>query len=206
MWAWTKTEPARRLFHWCRLIHVYLSIFFLTLLIFFCVTGIFLNHPDWFHDKDRYDQVQHKLPETFALNLTANRNPSIPKLEEYIFSISGYRHPRNVDIDYEQGEIILDYPLPNGFATAVVLVDTGSVIIEKQTGSMINLMNNLHKGRHSGRVWSMLIDLSGLFISFMSLAGLVILLQKKSWRLPGLLLITLGTLIPWLVYAFWVPK
>jgi len=35
-----------------RLIHIYVSMALLTLLLFFSVTGITLNHPEWFSDNE----------------------------------------------------------------------------------------------------------------------------------------------------------
>ena len=41
-------KPSRKTLNLARLIHVYVSMALLTLLLFFSVTGITLNHPEWF--------------------------------------------------------------------------------------------------------------------------------------------------------------
>lgn len=146
------------------------------------------------------------MPMDLKQTLSDFTNPSLLDIEAIVARESGYRDPRQVDIDRDLKEIILDYPLANGFATVILNGEASTMHIEKQTGNLVVLLNNLHKGRHTGRVWSWVIDASGLFISLLSLSGLVILFQKARGRTAGIVLIVLGSVLPWLVVVVWVPK
>ena len=53
--ATSKKKPVkttrRMLASWSRWAHIYLSMFGLAVILFFSVTGLTLNHPDWFFDE-----------------------------------------------------------------------------------------------------------------------------------------------------------
>ena len=62
------------------------------------------------------------------------------------------------------------------------------------------VLNDLHKGRDTGKGWSWLIDVSAIFLILVSLSGLVMLLFLKKKKVNGLLIAVLGGAICWLVY------
>lgn len=49
----------------------------------------------------------------------------------------------------------------------------------------IGVLNDLHRGRDSGKVWAWLIDISGVFLLVVSLTGLGILYYLKKVRVKG---------------------
>ena len=79
------------------------------------------------------------------------------------------------------------------------------VEIEYQQGTLVALLNDLHKGRHSGAVWSWVIDISAIAIALLCIAGLGILLQAPRYRRGGLALFFAGTVTPWLLFVLFVP-
>ena len=204
-WQWTKTRGARNLFSWCRKLHVYVSTALFALLIFFCLTGITLNHPDWFEGQGQHQiKVLAISPDLSDLLMQAEP-PSVPVLEAYIQETTGLEHPRSIDIDREEGTWIFDYPLPAGYASVMIDSVSQELTLEHQMGSMIALMEDLHKGRHTGAVWSVVIDVSAGLIIFLAITGMVLVFQQARWRLSGLVLALLGLIGPWLVYALWAP-
>ena len=46
---------------WTRWLHIYLSMFSFTGLLFFSITGITLNHPGWIDGKQKVEQVEGNL-------------------------------------------------------------------------------------------------------------------------------------------------
>lgn len=42
---------------WNKKIHIYLGLFFFLFLWIFCISGLFLNHPGWFHGKPQRNSV-----------------------------------------------------------------------------------------------------------------------------------------------------
>ncbi|MFW2374643.1 MAG: PepSY-associated TM helix domain-containing protein [Gammaproteobacteria bacterium] len=204
-WNWTRTPVAKKVFHFCRWLHVYLSTALFTLLIFFSVSGITLNHPNWFTGDNQQGQLHISLPEDIR-QLLYSDSPSIELLKDFIEARSGLVNPRSIDIDIESHEIGFDYPLPAGYAFVSLLADSGTMDVEFKKGNLIALFNDLHKGRHTASAWSWLIDISAFAIALLSFTGLIILLQHKQKRLTGLVLMISGSLTPVLVFLIWVPS
>lgn len=203
---WSKTPRARQVFKACRWVHVYLSSAMLALLVFFCFTGILLNHTDWFEGRGAYVEEELPIPEHLTQLYETKEDPPIASAQAYIASTWDLHHPRKVDLDLEIGEMVFDYPLPAGYALVTLMMRDGTMLFERQEGTTLAILNDLHKGRHSGPYWSLLIDGSALLIILVSLTGMVILLQQTKWRLSGLMVALAGLLAPWLLYLIGVPQ
>ena len=66
-------------------------------------------------------------------------------------------------------------------------------------------MNDLHKGRDTGKIWSKIIDIAALLMTAVSLTGLILLFFLHKRRLSGLLLLAAGGSLAYLIYVIWVP-
>ena len=67
------------------------------------------------------------------------------------------------------------------------------------------VINDLHKGRDTGGVWKLAIDLSAGLLVFISLTGLTLLYFVHPYRLAGIILFVTGSLVTYGVYVVWVP-
>ncbi len=205
-WQWTKSKRARQIFNLTRWVHVYLSTALLGLLIFFSFTGLLLNHLSWFQHEGDYNTSSESLPIGLLGEMDQDQDPPLAKLEAFVADRLGLTNPRKIDIDREFGELIFDYPLPAGYAMVTFSVDDQEMRVEHQEGTLLALLNDLHKGRHTGGAWSWVIDISAIFMILMAFSGLIILFQQAKWRIHGLVFVLLGVLFPWLLYLAWVPK
>jgi len=179
----------------------------LALLGFFCLTGIFLNHPDWFDDSYEEASVTFLLPHEIKFHIQkAQSLASIPvkELQQYIASTYHLNNINEISFDAEMKETTLDYQLPAGYATVYISSD-GLATMDYRKGSWITIANDLHKGRHSGIFWQWVIDISAFLIVLFSLAGFVILIQNKKHRVAGLIAGLFGIVIPIAIYWAWVP-
>ena len=205
-WQWTKTTRAKQLFSLCRWLHVYLSAALLSLLLFFCLTGFTLNHASWFSGEGDSGITTHPLPNTLRQALSANDAIPVEEIKAFIQEELGLINPRSIDMELDMGEINLDYPLPAGYAFVTLILDEGTMEVDHRAGNLVTLLNDLHKGRHTGAAWSLLIDISAIIMTVFSIAGFVILLQHKKYRSPGLFLVAIGTLTPFVMYFIYVPN
>lgn len=210
--TWRFVSPAirRAFFSWSRTLHIYISTALFTLLVFFCVSGFTLNHGEWFTGSVS-DQVQLSLPEELANTLAVVEAESpwpsgMDELQAFIRSELGLDNPRTVTSDRELAEIELDYPLPAGYAYVVVDVGQHEILVEFEKGNVWALMNDLHKGRHTGVFWSWVIDVSAALMLLFALTGLFILFQLRKRRQLGLWSVVIGTLTPIVLYWFLVPS
>ena len=200
-----RSALARRVFMVCRWMHIYISSALFALLIFFCITGITLNHPQWFSKGEVNVQV-FDLPMNVVSKLQTTESMSAGPLLKYLEGTFNLTKPRSVEWALEEDEVTVDYSLPAGYAFVIANITTGETEIEYQQGSFILLLNDLHKGRHSGETWRWVIDLSAILMLIFSVTGFVILLQNSKHRKQAMLAVLGGGVLPWLIYLLVVPR
>ncbi len=206
-----KKPFSRRLFTIARVVHVYLSMGLFSLLLLFCVTGILLNHSQWLSGGRVDGSRELIVPEHISMRLAKGASdvftrPPLAEIQAYLLQNHNLKKVSDISLDEESGEIIFDYKLPAGYAAVVVDVNLVQMTLDYRKGSIGSLVNDLHKGRNSGPVWSWVIDLSAGFMVFFSITGMVILFQNRKYKRMGLVLAMLGTLSPLCVYWFFVPR
>jgi len=198
-----RTAKAKKLFTLCRWLHIYTSCALFSLLLFFCITGITLNHQEW-TDSSAEKISSFNLPKQLAEEKDGEY--PVKKIQAYVEQVTGLASPRSVDIAIEISEITYDYPLPAGYAFITVLLDEKRVEIEHGQSGLLALLNDLHKGRHSGVQWSWLIDISAILMAFFTLTGVIILFQNSKHRRSASVILLLGTFTPILIYLLAVPR
>lgn len=188
---------------WSRWIHIYLSMISFVSLLFFAVTGLTLNHTAWFEDM----QVTSNATGSMTLAWVSSGDSSnVAKLEvvEYLrkqHHISGA--VGEFAIDDEQCTISFNGP---GYTADVFIRrEDGTYEVSETKTGIWGIMNDLHKGRDSGKGWSWLIDISAVLMVVVSLSGLLMLFFLKKKRVAGVLMIVLGGLAVLLVYLMLVP-
>ena len=193
-----------------RWLHIYCSTALFALLVFFSITGITLNHR-WYDSGGNQEAIVEESLDAQHLHLWGLGEddlwqPDVNALRDYLLNHHDLKNPSSIELDSDIGEVILEYLVPAGFATAIVSRDEASLIVETETGSLLGIANDLHKGRHSGGVWMWVIDVSAALIVFFSLTGMIILFQGKKHRIEGLISAFLGVITPVIIYICWVPQ
>ena len=204
---------------WARRLHVYVSMALLLVVLFFSITGITLNRPDWFVSSSpdiknttlsvpnsvffSQDEKQHILwnkPNTTALLDYLNQHTDL----------SGT--PSNVDVftDVEDGELVegelsLNYKGPGYNASVYIDLTTGMADIESSNYGVVALLNDLHKGRNSGEVWKAFIDITALLMVFFVLTGVCLILPKKRTLMTSMKWMAFGSSITLALYFIAVP-
>lgn len=200
-----RSAKAKKLFSFSRWLHIYISSALFGLLLFFCITGITLNHPNW--GKSNVSNVYTiELPEQFASIDDGDKEYPLKKLQYFIEEKTGLSSPRSIDVMLEVGELTYDYPLPSGYAFVTVLIEDRLIEIEVASSGVIALLNDLHKGRHSGAVWAWVIDLSAGLVLFFTITGLIILFQNAKHRKKASFTLLLGLFTPVIIYLLAVPR
>ncbi|KMT63970.1 PepSY-associated TM helix domain-containing protein [Catenovulum maritimum] len=193
----------RQFYNWSRLLHIYMSTALFSLLIFFSVTGITLNHLEWVSTTNEPKSLQDQLPNSVLNKL---KPPISEALLIWLDTKYGLSSATNIEWDQDNHEILLDYPYPAGYAYVIVNINNGQLTIDYQNGQFWQVVNDLHKGRHAGKAWSWLIDISAGFMVFFSITGLIILWQNRPKRKLGIALTVLGTVTPVFIFILFVPK
>jgi hypothetical protein len=198
----TRNHPfwKRQLMILSRWLHIYLSMASFAILFFFAVTGFTLNHAEWFAKQQRTVQIRGTID---AKLLEGN----VARLEvvEYLRNTHGI-HGAVRDFRVEDSDCSVSFKGP-GYAADVFLErGTGRYELTETRMGFIAVLNDLHKGRDTGKGWAAIIDISAVLMTAVSLSGLLLIffLQKK--RFSGLLVAAAGAVLSYLAYLAWVPN
>ncbi len=180
-----------------RLIHVYVSMALLSLMIFFSITGITLNHPQWFSELEaEVVAADFSIPHEF-LPLQAQG-----KLINYLLE-AGHIKGSKLSIEREDEELFISDKGPGCYLSLTVDLASGEAFTEATDYGYWALFNDLHKGRNSGDFWRFIIDLSAVLMILFSLTGFVLALaQRRMSRTVSLSIIS--TLLVMGIYFTWV--
>jgi uncharacterized protein len=180
-----------------RWLHIYLSMASFGILFFFAVTGLTLNHTDWFTKQQHTIQLRGNIDRKYL-----GRDVAKLEIVEHLRNTHGI-HGAVKDFRVEDTDCSVAFKGP-GYA-ADVLIDRASGRYELTETRMgfFAVLNDLHKGRDSGHAWSVIIDISAVLMTLVSLTGLLLIffLQKK--RTSGLLAAVAGILLCYLAYVAW---
>ena len=182
-----------------RWLHIYLSMASFGILFFFAVTGFTLNHADWFAKQQRTIQVRGTIDPKLL-------GKDVAKLEvvERLRNTHGI-HGAVKDFRVEDSDCSVSFKGP-GYASDVFIDRaTGRYELTETRMGFVAVLNDLHKGRDSGKAWALIIDISAVLMTAVSVTGLLLIffLQKK--RLSGLLVACAGAVLSYLAYLAWVP-
>jgi uncharacterized protein len=190
----------RRTAHWSRWLHTYLSMVSFTILLFFAVTGLTLNHQSAFTSIAR--------PKRFTGSLDASwmKAPEAHKTE----IVSAFRSKHGIKADLsdfrvDDDQVQISFKGPGYSADGFADRRAGKYELNENRLGLVAVINDLHKGRDTGKVWSGVIDISAILMVLVSLSGLMLIffLQKK--LRSGLIALAIGTALCYVVYRVWVP-
>jgi hypothetical protein len=193
----------RRIAKASRWLHIYGSMGSLALVLFFAITGVTLNHQDWFAGQ----QVTAERLGTMNASWLRSAGPGgVDTLQvvEHLRSAAGVRGAL-ADLRVDDAQCELVFKGPGYEASALVDRATGRFSVTESRMGFAAVINDLHKGRDTGRVWSVAIDVSAALLMFISLTGLVLLFFVHKYRLAGIILFAAGGAIGYLAYLIWVP-
>lgn len=190
-----------RLAGFVRWLHTYLSMFSLAALLFFSLTGITLNHPSLFFDGVATSvEVEGQLMVDWVGEGPEDR---VRKLEvvEQLRKDHGIRGALS-SFTVDDEECVVTFKGPAYSADAFIQRADGRYRVIEDRQGIIAILNDLHKGRDTGPIWSAAIDISAALTALASVTGLFLLFYIKRRRVVGLLMALIGTVL--LVAAFFL--
>ena len=190
----------RRTAHWSRWLHTYLSMVSFTILLFFAITGLTLNHQSALTGIPR--------PKVFTGSLAAALLKTPAAHQQEIITMLRARHGIKADLSdfrIDDDQVQISFKGPGYSADGFADRRSGKYELNENRLGLVAIINDLHKGRDTGKVWSGVIDISAILMVLVSLSGLVLIffLQKK--LRSGLVALAIGTVLCYVVYQVWVP-
>ena len=187
-----------------RWLHIYLSMVSFAVVLFFSFTGLTLNHPSWLGgDKQVVVKNKGKLNVNWVNQPDTNK---IAKLEIVEFFRKTY-HVKGLVSEFriDAIEVSISFKGPAYSCDAFIDREKGTYEISEIKMGIVAVMNDLHKGRDSGKSWGWIIDISAIFLILVSLSGLILLFFIKKRRLAGLITGAVGLALCYLIYLLFVP-
>ncbi|MGJ5815808.1 PepSY-associated TM helix domain-containing protein [Paludibaculum fermentans] len=193
----------RRLAMVSRWLHIYLSMASFGILFFFAVTGLTLNHTEWLKGQQRTVQYKGSVDVKWV---RGSDEKSVAKLEivELLRKAHGVRTAMS-EFRIDEFQCTVSFKGPGYTADAIVDRATGKYEFTETRMGVVAILNDLHKGRDSGKVWSAIIDVSAVLMTLVALTGLVLIFYLQKRRMSGLISLAAGVALCCVIYRLWVP-
>jgi hypothetical protein len=196
----------QRLAYWIRWLHLYLSLLSFAALLFFAVTGLTLNHPDWLgastaHSSAAQGQLPAGLVPTGGAGDEGIRKMELAQFLRSKHAIKGAL----VELRADDAECTVAFKGPGYSADVTIDRAAATYEVSETRFGLVAVLNDLHKGRDSGGGWSIFIDASAIVMAVVSLSGLCLLFYLKRRLMTGLVTAAVGAGLVYLIYAACVP-
>jgi hypothetical protein len=155
----------------------------LMVVLFFAVTGLTLNHPEWqFGGKPANRVTKGTLKPGFQNGGQVDWFKVVEQLRQ-----EQPVHGAAVDARVDGDEGSLSFKAPGSVCDVFFKMDSGEYEMSTVEQGLLGVMNDLHRGRDSGAAWAWVIDISAVFLTLISVTGLGILFYLKKSRVAGLI-------------------
>jgi uncharacterized protein len=176
-------------------------------MLLFAITGFTLNHAGQIEAKPVVVSRKATLPPDLLALLAKGpeegKRPLPVALEPFLDKAVG-AEVAGREGEWSADEVYVALARPGGDAWVSIDRETGAVEHEKTTRGAISLLNDLHKGRNSGKAWSWFIDIFALACVIFTVTGLILLqfharARPLTWPLVGL-----GLVVPVILVILFV--
>lgn len=163
-------------------------------MLLFAITGITLNHAGQIEAEPRVVSRKATLPPELLAVLAKGpeegKRPLPVQLEPFLDEAVG-ADVAGREGEWSADEVYVALARPGGDAWVSIDRETGAVEHEKTTRGAISLLNDLHKGRNTGKAWSWFIDIFAAVCVIFTVTGLILLqfharARPLTWPLVGL--------------------
>ncbi|HEY0064537.1 MAG TPA: PepSY-associated TM helix domain-containing protein [Telluria sp.] len=173
----------------------------LTGMLLFAITGFTLNHATQIEAKPHVVKRNATLPAPLQSVLRAEgekqagkRAPLPPALADWARS-SFDINVAGMEAEWEEDEAYVPMARPGGDAWLRIAAD-GAAEYEKTDRGMVSWLNDLHKGRNTGAVWSWFIDIFAIACMVFAITGFLIMKLHAANRPSTWPVIGFGMLVP----------
>ena len=174
-----------------RTLHAYLSAFAFLALIFFSVTGLTLNHPDWFAGRrpaEAVRTVRVPMDQIAAAQGAAEPERALAEAVGRLTPLAGAFSSGEI-LD---GEALIRLEGPGGVSDVTVDLATGEAEAAVRKAGLVAMLNDLHKGKAAGAAWRTAIDVCAIVFLVLSILGYVLFFSLRYRLKPSLILTAAG--------------
>jgi hypothetical protein len=188
---------------YARWLHIYGSMISFGLVFFFAVTGLTLNHAQWFERHQRTRTIAGTVDATWT-HTPADADVRKLDIVEHLRTAHGITGALS-DFRIDDRECDLTFKGPGYSADVFIDRATGRYEITERRMGLGAIVNDLHKGRDTGAAWRWFIDVSAVLLVFVSLTGLILIWFVHRHRTVGLLSLAAACAACYVIYLALVP-
>jgi hypothetical protein len=194
-----------RVYRTTHLLHWISAAVCFTALALFTITGITLNHASSIGGQPEVTTHAAQVPEALRPSLVPGADDArlAPPLADWIEHEFGIRLGEAA-IEWSEEELYLSAPAPGRDAWVSIDRASGAAKSESTNRGWLAYFNDLHKGRNTGLVWRVFIDVVAAAVLFFSLTGLVLLQIQARQRRSTWPLVIGGTVLALLLMIFFI--
>jgi hypothetical protein len=185
----------------CRMLHAYLSAFAFLALMFFSVTGLLLDHPDWLAGRGQERESKLVVPTATLAQAHAQHDPNAA-LAAYVAGkvplVGAYR-----SAEVDDGQANLRFEGVKGSSTVVVDLQSGQADVTVEHATALTVIGDLHRGKNASIAWRAVIDITAVLVCVMSLIGYVLFFSLR-FRLRTSLILTAASLAVLVAVFVWL--
>lgn len=176
-------------------------------MLLFAITGITLNHAHQIPAQKTTVSLTADLDRSVLANLTRPDDETGPLPKDLRLEIRralGVYIASHIEAEWYEDEIYVPLPRPGGDAWMSVDLLTGEAVYENTSRGVVAYLNDLHKGRNTGVIWSWFIDLFAIACVVFSLSGLWLLIRLQKTRPGTWPAVMLGVVLPLMIIILFV--
>lgn len=172
----------------------------------FAFTGITLNHAGDIEAKPQIEQVEAVMPPELLVQLgeapADGETRILPKpVADWLTKETGAPVSRRTG-EWSDVDVYVAMPKPGGDAWLSIDRETGDVVYEHTSRGAISFLNDLHKGRNTGKVWFWFLDVFSVACILFCVTGLALLWLHAARRPPTWFIVGAGLAVPALIAIF----
>jgi hypothetical protein len=170
------------------------------IVLFFAITGLTLNHQAAFTGQARTKRFVGSFDAAWMHSPDAHKGDMIDALRSR-------HHIRAALSDYrvDDDQLQISFKGPGYSADGFIDRATGKYELLENRLGFVAIVNDLHKGRDTGKAWAGVIDVSAGLMTLVSLSGLVLIFFLNKRLRTGMIALAIGAGLCYLVYLIWVP-
>lgn len=176
-------------------------------MMLFAITGITLNHAGQIEGKPVVVSRKATLPPALLAVLAKGpeegKRPLPVQLEPFLDKAVG-AEVAGREGEWSADEVYVALARPGGDAWVSIDRETGAVEHEKTTRGAVSLLNDLHKGRNTGKAWAWFIDIFAAACVIFTVTGLILLQFHARARPLTWPLVALGLAAPLVLIILFV--
>lgn len=172
-------------------------------MLLFAVTGITLNHAGQIEARPNTHTIEEHMPKALLVQLHRPADVLPTEARRWLEQTVGKRLDWQA-LEWSDEELYLPLPRPGGDGWLSVDLGSGALLYEVTDRGWIAYFNDLHKGRHTGVLWSWFIDLFAAVCVLFSLTGLWLLVRQAGRQSLTWPLTLAGALIPLLLMLLFI--